>query len=133
MDHPPLSADSKHGGTTGLSQDIDKACQSAGFWPDAVLSGHAHLYQRYAYRAPGAGRDIPYVVSGSGGFSATPPRAGTPKAPFTIGNVTLVKGPIADFGYLTLSVNMTTAAKTLTITFKTTQQKAAMDSVTVKL
>ena len=131
--HPPLSADSKHGGTTGLSQDIDKACQSAGLWPDAVLSGHAHLYQRYAYHAPGAGRDIPYVVSGSGGYSATQPKAGTAKAPFTIGDVTLVNGPIVDFGYLTLKVNMTKAVKTLTISFKSPKQKKALDSVTVKL
>jgi len=131
--HPPLSADSKHGGTTGLSNDIDQACKSAGLWPDAVLSGHAHLYQRYAYRAPGAGRDIPYIVSGSGGFAVTPPKPGTPSAPYTSGNVTLVKGPIIEFGYLSVTVNMTQSAKTLTISFKSARQKAALDSLTVKL
>jgi Calcineurin-like phosphoesterase len=45
--HPPLSADSKHGGSTGEMQDIDLVCKKVGLWPDAVLSGHAHLYQRF--------------------------------------------------------------------------------------
>src|SRR5205085_1430166 len=74
--HPPVSADSKHGGTTGLANDIDSACRQAGLWPDAVLSGHAHLYQRFTREVDR--REIPYVVSGSGGFAATPPQGGAP-------------------------------------------------------
>jgi hypothetical protein len=65
--HPPFSVDAKHGGTTGLSDDIDRACRDAQLWPDAVISGHAHLYQRFTRRVDG--REIPYVVSGSGGFA----------------------------------------------------------------
>ncbi len=42
--HPPASADAKHGGALGHAHDIDSACGEAGLWPDAVLSGHAHLY-----------------------------------------------------------------------------------------
>src|SRR5207237_4087324 len=72
--HPPASVDAKHGGTTGLADDIDGACRAAGLWPDAVLSGHAHLYQRFT-RSVG-GREIPYVVAGSRGFAATPPAGG---------------------------------------------------------
>jgi DNA repair exonuclease SbcCD nuclease subunit len=79
--HPPVSADSKHGGTTGLANDIDSACRQAGLWPDAVLSGHAHLYQRFTREVDG--REIPYVVSGSGGFAATPPQGGAPPLPWT--------------------------------------------------
>lgn len=67
--HPPASIDSRHGGSTGLADDIDTAAREAGFWPDAVLSCHAHLYQRYTRKVDG--REIPYVVSGSGGFAAT--------------------------------------------------------------
>ena len=66
-----------------LADDIDTAARAAGFWPDAVLSGHAHLYQRYTRRVDG--RQIPYIVAGSGGFAATPPRVGLPKAPLTVG------------------------------------------------
>ena len=125
--HPPLSVDSKSGGTKGLSNDIDAACNQAGLWPDAVLSGHAHLYQRFTRQVNG--RQIPYVVSGSGGFAATPPRPGVPPAPVTVGDTTLAKDPIVAFGYLTV----TTDAKTLTIAFRSSDPNIAPDSVTVDL
>jgi hypothetical protein len=125
--HPPLSVDGKSGGTKGLSNDIDAACQKAGLWPDAVLSGHAHLYQRFTRHVNG--RQIPYVVSGSGGFAASRPRSGLPPAPVTVGEVTLVKDPIVAFGYLTV----TTDARTLTIKFRSTDPAIAPDSVTVDL
>jgi hypothetical protein len=113
--HPPVSADAKHGGTTGLADDIDAAAREAGFWPDAVLSGHAHLYQRFTRKVDG--REIPYVVSGSGGFSATQPVAGLPKAPLTVGEYTLVKNPIVEFGYLSVTVDLSGASGHLAITF----------------
>src|SRR5580704_14860557 len=31
--HPPLSADAKHGGSTGPQDDIDLCCKVAGLWP----------------------------------------------------------------------------------------------------
>jgi len=111
--HPALSVDAKTGGTTGLMQDIDSCCKAAGLWPDAILSGHAHLYQRFTREVNG--RQTPYVVSGSGGFTATPPQLAVPQAPYTIGDHTLEIDPIVQFGYLTI----TTDAKTLTMTFKT--------------
>ncbi|MDE3067991.1 MAG: metallophosphoesterase [Verrucomicrobiota bacterium] len=125
--HPPLSVDGKSGGTKGLSEDIDAACRKAGLWPDAVLSGHAHLYQRFTRRVEG--REIPYVVSGSGGFAATPPRSGLPPAPVTVGSVTLVKNPIVAFGYLTV----TTDARNLTIAFGSSNPDIPPDRVTVDL
>ncbi|HEV8463177.1 MAG TPA: hypothetical protein VGQ38_20995, partial [Gaiellaceae bacterium] len=88
--------------------------REAGFWPDVVLSGHAHLYQRYTRKVDG--REIPYVVAGSGGFSATPPRS-TVTTPFTFGEYTLVKDPVVDFGYLTVTVDMSKATSYLTIAF----------------
>lgn len=126
--HPPLSADAKHGGSTGLTKDLDDCCKAAGLWPDMILSGHAHLYQRFTRNLPN-GKQTPYVVSGSGGFSATTPKpiaAGT-----TIGDHTLVIDPIVAFGYLTLE----TDAKTLTATFKTADNAGVKvrDSVTVDL
>ena len=47
------------------------------------------------------------MVAGSGGFAATPPRAGLPSAPVTVGEYTLVKNPIVEFGYLIVTVDMT--------------------------
>ena len=113
--HPPVSVDAKHGGTTGLGDDIDNAARAAGFWPDAVLSGHAHLYQRYTRNVDG--RQIPYVVAGSGGFAVTGPVGGLPNAPITLGEYTLVRQPIIDFGYLTITVDMSKKTSYLSITF----------------
>src|SRR5580704_3173522 len=127
--HPPLSADARHGGSSGELADIDACCTAAGLWPDAVLSGHAHLYQRFTRVIQG--KETPYIVAGSGGFAATAPMGGLPNAPVKSGDHTLVVNPIVEFGYLTI----TTDAKTLTITFKTSVQKQVMqrDSVTVDL
>jgi hypothetical protein len=129
LHHPPLSADARHGGSSGELADIDACCKAANLWPDAVLSGHAHLYQRFTRVVQG--KDTPYVVAGSGGFSATSPFGGLPNAPVKVGDHTLVVNPIVEFGYLTV----TTDAKTLTITFKTATKQQVMqrDSVTVDL
>jgi 2',3'-cyclic-nucleotide 2'-phosphodiesterase (5'-nucleotidase family) len=131
--HPPLSADAKHGGTTGLSADIDTASKNAGLWPDAMLSGHAHLYQRFT-RTTDSGQQIPYVVAGSGGYNAKASTLGTiPQAPFTQGDVTLNINPIIDYGYLTVTVNMTSNAKRLNIAFNSPKLGKNRDQVTVDL
>lgn len=127
--HPPLSADAKHGGSTGVQKDIDACCKAAGLWPDLVLSGHAHLYQRFT-RTVANGQETPYIVAGNGGFSATAPK-GLPKAPIKVGDHTMEIDPIVDFGYVTVE----TDAKTITVTFKTADQNgvAIRDSVAVDL
>jgi hypothetical protein len=132
--HPPTSADSKHGGAVGLSKDIDDCCVAAGLWPDAVLSGHAHLYQRFSRTVEGLNREIPYITAGSGGYAATPPRGGasgnTVDGPFR-----LVTAPIIEFGYLTVTVEKITLngedSIQLTIAFKSIP--GTTDSVTVNL
>jgi hypothetical protein len=129
--HPPASVDAKHGGSTGLAQDIDAASRAAGFWPDAVLSGHAHLYQRFTRRVDG--REIPYVVAGSGGFSATPPVGGIPKTPVTLGEYTLEKPPLVEFGYLTVTVDMTGRDHHLTITFNDRTRTRVHDTTRLNL
>lgn len=83
--HPPASV-SEHSGSEGLEKDLDGVFEEAGLFPDAVLSGHAHLYQRYT-RKHGE-REIPYVVAGAGGFSETFPRTKI-NAPLTHGSVTV--------------------------------------------
>jgi hypothetical protein len=129
--HPPVSLDSLHGGTVGLANDIDKACTAAGLWPDAVLSGHAHLYQRFSRSVPGLAREIPYVVAGSGGYAATSPLEVALGSTFR--NYTLVGRPLVDFGYLTLVVDMTGAVGTLTIRYRSVNQANVADAVTVTL
>ena len=86
----------------------------AGLWPDAILSGHAHLYQRFTRWVDGR-RATPYIVAGSGGFAATKPRSGFPAPGKKVGDHTLEITPIVEFGYL----NLTVTATNLTIAFKT--------------
>lgn len=52
------------------STAIDAACKKAGFWPDAVICGHAHLFQRIVRQD--TGQDIPYIITGAGGHAVTP-------------------------------------------------------------
>jgi hypothetical protein len=59
----------RHGGSPDMLKDIDGACAAAGVWPHAVLSGHAHNYQRFTRTK--AGRQTPYIVSGNGGHAVS--------------------------------------------------------------
>jgi uncharacterized protein YukJ len=56
------------------STALDATFAKAGFWPDAVICGHAHLYQRVIRQkaGPDNDQDIPYVMSGAGGYGITP-------------------------------------------------------------
>jgi predicted phosphodiesterase len=131
--HPPVSADLTHGGATGLAADLDRAFTAAGLWPDAVLSGHAHIYQRFERDI--SNRKIPYVVAGSGGHNARLPAGEQPgEAPRTWNDYTLVAGPTAKYGYLTLTVDLRDpGARTLTIAFTAPSDPAAADQVTIGL
>jgi predicted phosphodiesterase len=131
--HPPASADTTHGGTTGLANDLDKAFAAAGLWPDAIISGHAHIYQRFARAA--AGRQIPYIVAGSGGHATTvPPGEKVGEAPRTWNDYTLLVGPTPKYGYLTATVDMSkTGAPTLTFAFTAPGVPSAADNVTIEL
>jgi hypothetical protein len=131
--HPPASADKAHGGGVGQAHDIDIACEEAGFWPDAILSGHAHLYQRFTRKT--GEREIPYVVAGSGGHDLGLPRGEVlGKTPLTWGDYTLVHDPILQYGYLTIAVDMTSpTAPTLTIRFQAPADPTISDHVTVNL
>ncbi len=125
--HPPASV-SEHPGSAGLDKDLTSAFEDADLWPDAVLSGHAHLYQRFSRKV--GEQEIPYVVAGAGGFSETRPRTAVAKGA-TNGTYTLDVDPIVHFGYLTVSVDM--EAKTLSIAYRPSNPEIQGDSVTVNL
>ena len=56
--HPPYVAvipsagtnAGNHGSSLEMLKDIDTICAKTGIWPHAVLSGHAHNYQRFTRR-----------------------------------------------------------------------------------
>lgn len=85
LHHPPYSADSHHGGSARMGAMLDEAFQRAGRVPDMVLSGHVHNYQRFTRTI--AGKQIPYIVAGAGGYHnlhtmAESPRGGPLALPF---------------------------------------------------
>lgn len=65
--HPPFSLDSAHGGTPDILTALDRAIQSSGRVPDAVLSGHVHNYQRFTRTIKN--KQVPYIVAGAGGYA----------------------------------------------------------------
>ncbi len=66
--HPPFTGSSSHMPSAAMLKIMDGCCTQAGVWPDMVLSGHAHLYERYTRIMKSGGRQIPYVVAGNGGY-----------------------------------------------------------------
>jgi hypothetical protein len=112
--HPAYTAGSKHGWSPDMMAQIDAACTAAGVWPHAVLSAHAHNYQRFT-RHHGA-TQIPYLICGNGGHGlaklakqgATPLR--TPQQLPVAGHadkVTLENYDDQDYGYLRVVVTQT--------------------------
>lgn len=72
--HPAYSSGGKHPGSPDMLKQIDAACEKAGIWPHAVLSGHAHNYQRFTRIRNVATNDetqVPYVTCGNGGHNVT--------------------------------------------------------------
>jgi hypothetical protein len=78
--HPIYTVGSKHGWSQDMRAQIDKICTDTGVWPHAVLSAHAHNYQRFT-RVHGS-MQIPYIIAGNGGHNVSPikrePKAGGP-------------------------------------------------------
>jgi hypothetical protein len=81
--HPPFSyypppgaagTGGNHGGSPSMLAQIDAICKQAGFYPHAVLSAHAHNYQRYTrtVKMNSSAYDVPFVVCGDGGHNAIP-------------------------------------------------------------
>jgi hypothetical protein len=63
--HPAYTAGAKHGWSIKLTQEVDAICEAVGLWPHAVLSAHAHNYQRFT--RVHAKMQIPYIIAGNGG------------------------------------------------------------------
>jgi len=105
--HPPYTT-GKHGGSPLMLKDIDAACKKTGIWPHAVLSGHAHSYQRYTRSINKM--EIPYIIAGNGGHGLTPlvnpgqPALRVPSRLPSDPNVTFESYDDQDYGYLRVVV-----------------------------
>jgi hypothetical protein len=110
--HPSYTAGSKHGWSVEMMSQIDKICQDTGVWPHAVLSAHAHNYQRFT-RQHGK-MQIPYIICGNGGHGLArlvkkggdalrTPQIVQPAGDHT-DQVTLESYDDGDYGYLRLIV-----------------------------
>ncbi|HWK45255.1 MAG TPA: metallophosphoesterase [Stellaceae bacterium] len=113
--HPAFTAGGKHGWSTDMLAQIDRICADTGVWPHAVLSAHAHNYQRFT-RGQGT-TQIPYIIAGNGGHGIAPlSRRGEvpPRVPMVIqpagkgtDQVVLESYDDQDYGYLRLVVTAT--------------------------
>jgi hypothetical protein len=149
--HPPFTGSSQHMPSAAMLKAMDTCCTQAGVWPDMVLSGHAHLYERYTRIMKSDGRQIPYVVAGNGGYydlsglkknkQGQKPVAGQQKESDGAGNtITLDSYSDNQFGFLRITFNassiavesiaVNTAARTDTTVPPTT---SSIDSFTLNL
>jgi Calcineurin-like phosphoesterase len=79
--HPPFtyspqksgSGGGKHYGSPVMLSEIDAICQQAGVYPHAVISGHAHNYQRYTRKLNFGGKNysVPFIICGDSGHNVT--------------------------------------------------------------
>jgi hypothetical protein len=116
--HPPFTISSQHFPSPQMLQEIDDACKQAGIWPDLVLSGHAHLYERYTRTLATDGREIPFLVAGNGGYfnlsavrtgqKGALPKLGVPGNDGKGNKLTLDAYNDQTFGFLRMTVNSST-------------------------
>jgi hypothetical protein len=107
LHHPVYSADSAHGSNLSLGELLDQCFAQAGRAPDAIFAGHIHNYQRFTRTYNG--RQIPYVVAGSGGYhNLHKVAAGVPETPASfdgLPEVTLDIYQDTEFGFMTVSAS----------------------------
>lgn len=133
--HPPFSysppskgggSGGNHGSSSAMLAEIDTICKAQGVYPHAVLSAHAHNYQRYTRTVtlPGqAAYEVPFVVCGDGGHNVNrlvQGRKGQPaqephngadvsylesKPAVKAGGLTLEKYDDTHYGYLRITVD----------------------------
>jgi hypothetical protein len=65
--HPLFSIGKDHGASPRMLDKVDKLMGKTGFIPDAFLSGHVHGFELFVREYQG--REIPYIVCGTGGYN----------------------------------------------------------------
>ncbi len=117
--HPPFSGDVEHSGSSAVDQVLSSCFQAVKRYPDLILSGHVHNYQRFTnvVQGPKGKLQIPYIVAGAGGYT----KLGTlhqingadPTVPLALGSgLTFEQYDQKNFGFLRLEVSKTQIAGT---------------------
>jgi hypothetical protein len=112
--HPPFSGDVEHSGSSVVDEMLMAAFKATQRYPNLILSGHVHSYQRFTnvVQGPKGKLQIPYVVAGAGGYTnlgkLQQVQGAYPKAPLALGNgLTLEQYDQDNFGFLRLEVSKT--------------------------
>jgi hypothetical protein len=104
LHHPPYSCDAHHGGSQKMGTLLDAAFVAAGRWPELVLAGHVHDYQRFT-RTVHREHECTYVVCGAGGYHNLHKMApGAVKGLQATPDTTLEAFDDSQFGFLRLTV-----------------------------
>ena len=127
--HDPYSPGG--GRNPGMVEDLDEVSRRTGVWPHAVLSSHAHNYQRYVRIVDTT--SVVYIVAGNGGHGVSPLRRGTAppmKVPLSISTgLTLAAFDDQNYGYIRLTAD----SKSLRIDYQPATTNSPADSVTIDL
>jgi calcineurin-like phosphoesterase family protein len=112
--HPPFSGDTEHSGSTAVYNVLFDSFKATGRYPDLILSGHVHAYQRFTtvVQGPKGPLQIPCIVNGAGGYTRLSPlhkiNGAAPSVPLQLGNgLTLEQYDEENFGFLRLEVSKT--------------------------
>jgi hypothetical protein len=101
--HPPFRGNDAKVNPLGV--DLDDAFAKGGLWPDVVISGHDHVYERFERDVQATQIKMPYIVAGCGGYNigkfASDP---TKKIPQSVANNPGVRAYVNYYGYLKLKV-----------------------------
>jgi hypothetical protein len=141
--HPPFSGGGGHSGSAQMLKDLDLAFGDAEIAPDAVISGHAHVYERFTRDVPIGNKimPVPYIVAGNGGHNVQPIKPGKDRKPVRTPLPGIdANGREADhtleqyfngFGHLYITV--TDQILTIDLIGTHTRTSDPVDSVTVRL
>ena len=116
LHHPPFtyspkagSGGGKHYGSPFMLAEIDAICKQTGVYPHAVISGHAHNYQRFTRGLKFSGKNysVPFLICGDSGHNVTPLTSAS------FGKKTPEPGDNADVSYMDTGTTVESTGLTL--------------------
>jgi acid phosphatase type 7 len=127
--HPAYSVDAFHGGSAKLGATLDAAFAAAGRYPNMVISGHVHDYQRFSRTLDG--HQIVYLVAGNGGYHTLHQFAADARPGHQVAaDVTFEFGDDHNWGFVELTVGGGQISGSYTSVSKTGTATPAVDAFT---